>query len=177
MAKYGKKIKERIMELIKSDAYSVSEICEFAGISRKTFYEWKNTMPEFSEAIAEAQGQCDEALVVKARHALNLKLDGYKATTTTYKYVPDEYDGLQLKEKMVRVCECPPDMRTIMLVLDRDEKKQGQSDEKQEEKKPIILTVKTEEEREKYQPVVDEFIAKLKTNNEKRKTKATSLNM
>lgn len=162
MTKYSNKNKDRIVELIETDAYTVSDICDMMRISRKTFYEWKNTLPEFAKALEEAEAHCEENLLMKAHLSLQKKLDGYKLTTVTYKYVEDEYGELRLKEKVVKERECPPDTKTIMQIIDRHEEKKEQGKTALEERKPIILTVKTEEERVQYQPVVDEFVRKLK---------------
>lgn len=167
MAKYSNKIKDRIVELVETDAYTVSDICNMVNISRKTFYEWKNTIPEFAETLEEAEQQCNENLLMKARLSLQKKLDGHKQTTVTYKYVEDEYGELHLKEKVVKERECQLDTKTIMQIIDRHEDKQKQRENTSEERKPIILTVKTEEEQVRYQPVVDEFVRKLKTKSEK----------
>ena len=67
MAKYTEKLVEKIVTLIEADTYSISEICSILKISRKSFYEWKDTKPEFREAIEKAIDRRDDKLLMLAR--------------------------------------------------------------------------------------------------------------
>ena len=49
MAKYGKKIVDKIVGLIKSDTYTIAEICRQVGITPKTFHQWKEEHPELGK--------------------------------------------------------------------------------------------------------------------------------
>ena len=40
MAKYGKKIVEKIVGLVKSDTFTIAEICRQVGITPKTYHQW-----------------------------------------------------------------------------------------------------------------------------------------
>lgn len=42
------------VEIYKNKACNISEACEACGISRKTFYEWKKTIPAFRDAVDDA---------------------------------------------------------------------------------------------------------------------------
>jgi transposase-like protein len=75
--KYSKKIVERICELIRTDSYTIAEICRQAGISVETFYEWKRTKPDFSECIKKAQCEFDEFIVSEAHKSLVKLIRGY----------------------------------------------------------------------------------------------------
>ena len=104
MAKFSKKIAEVIVELVESDM-SVTEICNAVGITRKTFYEWKNTKPDFSDAVDEARDRAYDELIVIARRTLRERIEGYTVEETTYTYEPSSYDEneLVLKKKVVRI--------------------------------------------------------------------------
>lgn len=54
MAKYSERMTDVIVSLIEEDYYSIKEICRMARISRKSFYEWRATKPEFRERINKA---------------------------------------------------------------------------------------------------------------------------
>ena len=54
MAKYNKKMVAKIVGLIKSDTYTIAEICRQVGISTKTFHEWVNEHEDFALAVEEA---------------------------------------------------------------------------------------------------------------------------
>ncbi|MFV0331983.1 MAG: transposase, partial [Dysgonomonas sp.] len=66
MAKYTDRLVEKIVSLIEEDTFSISEICSILKISRKSFYEWKDTKPEFKEAIEKATEHRDDKLLMTA---------------------------------------------------------------------------------------------------------------
>ena len=86
MAKYSRKIVEKICELVKSDSYTIPEICQQVGISESTFHEWKASKPEFSEALKIAEEEFLTLLAVEAKKSLLKKVRGYdvEETKTTY---------------------------------------------------------------------------------------------
>lgn len=47
MAKYNQRIVNKICELVKTDTYTVPELCAKVGISESTYHEWKKTHSEF----------------------------------------------------------------------------------------------------------------------------------
>ena len=54
MAKYNGKLTAKIVRLIESDTYTISKMCKALNIHRKTFYEWRNTKPEFNKEVEDA---------------------------------------------------------------------------------------------------------------------------
>lgn len=103
MAKYSKKLAAVIVELIENDM-SVTEICKAVGINRKTFYEWKNTKPEFAQAIEEAHQHAYDELIAIARRTLRDRIEGYSVEETTFTYEPSSLDDTEmiLKKKVVK---------------------------------------------------------------------------
>lgn len=77
MAKYNKKIVERICELISKDSYTIAEICKEVKISESTYHDWKTTKPEFLESIKKALDKFDELLVSEAKKSLVKMIRGY----------------------------------------------------------------------------------------------------
>lgn len=55
MAKYNKKTIDAILELIKSDTYTIAEVCRQVEITQKTYHQWMNDHPEFAEAVNAAK--------------------------------------------------------------------------------------------------------------------------
>lgn len=51
MAKYNKKIVDRICELVSKDSYTIAEICKTVGISERTYYEWMSKNADFADTI------------------------------------------------------------------------------------------------------------------------------
>lgn len=88
MAKYNKKMVERIVGLIKSDTYTIAEICRQVGINQKTFHEWINTHEEFALAVEEARAELMQSMAMVAKKSLRRKLEGYDVTETRTVTVP-----------------------------------------------------------------------------------------
>ena len=88
MAKYGKKIVEKIVGLIKSDTYTIAEICRQVGITPKTYHQWVNDYPDFADAIEQAKDERMQAMVIEAKKSLMKKIQGYDVTETKVVTVP-----------------------------------------------------------------------------------------
>ena len=82
MAKYDKKIVEKICELISTDSYTIAEICKIVGIAESTYFEWQAKKPEFSESIKKAQHKFSELMVSEAKKSLVKMVKGYTLQET-----------------------------------------------------------------------------------------------
>lgn len=89
MAKFSKKTVERIVGLIKSDTYTIAEICRQVGITPKTYHQWVNDYPDFADAIEQAKDERIQAMVIEAKKSLMKKIQGYDVTETKVVTVPD----------------------------------------------------------------------------------------
>ena len=54
MGKFNKKIAAKIVEFVKTDTFTIGEICRKVGISRQAFYDWKEQHPEFAKDLEDA---------------------------------------------------------------------------------------------------------------------------
>lgn len=128
MAKYTQKLVDEICRYIETDFYSISDICNMFNISRKSFYQWKDTKPEFREALDVSFKTRDESLLAIARSSLRRKLEGYTMTEERCVYVPSPSnpDELVLKTKIVKKKDCPPDTQTLKMILERLESREKQ---------------------------------------------------
>ena len=88
MAKFSKKTVERIVGLIKSDTYTIAEICRQVGITPKTYHQWVNDYPDFADAIEQAKDERMQAMVIEAKKSLKKKIQGYDVTETKVVTVP-----------------------------------------------------------------------------------------
>ncbi len=142
MAKYNERLIEKITTLIEEDTYSISEICALTGISRKTFYQWKDSKPDFAKALRKATENRDEQLSIKARRSLKKKLDGYTLTEIKTTYIPDANNPseLKIKSRIVKEKEYAPDTSSIKLVIARDDES-TKNMECKFEKTPLHITV------------------------------------
>ena len=145
--KYKEKMASEIIRMIDQDLYSISEICKSFKISRKTFYEWKKEKPGFKEAVEEAIDHREDVMIASARIGLKQLLEGYVQKKEKITYIPDKNDPVNDVEKY-RVVEkkfCPPSIRAIKYVLDREERKKDKERLLESERRPLVIEVQDEE--------------------------------
>jgi len=124
MAKYGTELTEKIISLIEDEFFTISQVCKATGISRQTFYYWMDTKDDFRQEIEQAVARREAEMMTMVQASLKKKLEGFYTTVEKDIYVPDEYTGeIVFKQKTVTKKECPPDLRTIKMLLDRQDKK------------------------------------------------------
>ncbi len=125
MAKYSKKIVERITELIRSDSYTIAEICQNVGLSKDTYYRWLKEKSDFSDAIKKAQEEFDEFLVAEAKKSMIKKVRGYTVNEEKTIYAnktefDDEGNPINkpvIKEKTIIKKHFQPDPAMIIFAL------------------------------------------------------------
>lgn len=119
MAKYNKKMVERIVGLVKSDTYTIAEICQQVGISISTFYQWQEDHEDFRRAVEEAQDARMQFFVQEAKKSLIRKIQGYEVTETKVVTVPSKKDGTKptIKEQTTTKKHIQPDTAAIIFTL------------------------------------------------------------
>ena len=123
MAKFSKKTVEKIVGLIKSDTYTIAEICRQVGITPKTYHQWVNDYPEFAEAVEGAKEERMQAMVIEAKKSLMKKIQGYEVTETKVVTVPgngkDERGNPKpvIKEQTTTKKHIQPDTAAIIFTL------------------------------------------------------------
>lgn len=121
--KYNKEIVEKICLLIKTDSYTVAEICEQVSINQDTYYDWLKKKPEFSDSIKKAKGEFDDFLLAECKKSLVKKIRGYtvqeKKTVTADTGKRDENDKpiVRVKEHSVTDKHYQPDTAAIIFTL------------------------------------------------------------
>ena len=90
MAKYGKKIVESIVRLIKSDTFTIAEICRQVGITPKTYHQWIDDYPDFAAAVEQAKDERMQFFVQEAKKSLLKKIQGYEVTETKVVTIPSK---------------------------------------------------------------------------------------
>lgn len=86
--KYSKKVVEKIVGLVKSDTYTIAEVCQQVGISPATFHRWQEEHEDFALAIEEARESRMQFFVQEAKKSLLKKIQGYEVTETKVVTVP-----------------------------------------------------------------------------------------
>lgn len=123
MAKYNKKMVAKIVGLIKSDTYTIAEICRQVGISTKTFHEWVNEHEDFALAVEEARDELMQTMVIEAKKSLRKKIQGYDVTETKVVTIPSkekDKDGKKkprIKEQTTVKKHIQPDTAAIIFTL------------------------------------------------------------
>lgn len=88
MAKFSKKTVDTIVGLVKSDTYTIAEICRQVGITPKTYHQWVNDYPDFADAIEMARQERMQFFVQEAKKSLLKKIQGYDVTETKVVTIP-----------------------------------------------------------------------------------------
>lgn len=148
MATYNKKTVEQITALIEEGNHSISTICKIAGIGRKTFYDWKNTHPDFVVAIEDAEQRRSEELYELASKALRKKIEGYYQTTSRTIYIPSEDDPetLEIKQHIVTQKYCEPDTKILLEILNIRTSKKKSGRGRSKGINPALVVKKAESE-------------------------------
>jgi len=109
--------------------------------------------PEFCKEIDRARERREEKLLVKARRALEMKLEKHMLCTVKYKYVVDKENPEEhhLVEKTVTHREYLPSDRTIKMVLELDEKRKAKKEKAIQEKEKEEERIEKEERRKEPQ--------------------------
>lgn len=119
MAKYSKKVVERIVGLVKSDTYTIAEICQQVGISQATFHRWQEEHEDFALAIEEARESRMQYFVQEAKKSLLKKIQGYEVTETKVVTVPTKGDPSKpaIKEQTTQKKHVAPDTAAVIFTL------------------------------------------------------------
>lgn len=126
MAKYSEELREKVATLIEVDFFSVSQVCKALGISRQIFYSWINDKPDFKTRIEEAMSIKNETLLSMAYSSIKRRLENGMSVEEKDTYVPDKEDPEKLifKSRIIKRKEYLPDLRTIKMVLNRNDRLQ-----------------------------------------------------
>lgn len=123
MAKYSKKMADRITKLLESDSYTVTEVCKMVNIAESTFYKWQAEISEFSEGVKKAHEKRMKFFKVEAQKSLLKKIQGY---TVQEKHTimidskevgPDGKRMPRIKEQKIVDKHFQPDTAAIIFTL------------------------------------------------------------
>jgi hypothetical protein len=123
MAKYSRKMVDQICSLIKKDCYTIAELCSLSGITRETYYAWRKSHPDFSDALTRAREDYDQLVVKEAKNSLMNKIRGYTVQETRTVMVdagksgPDGKPLPKIRERTVIEKHIQPDIQAIIFTL------------------------------------------------------------
>ena len=117
--KYSKKVVEKIVWLVKSDTYTIAEICQQVGISPATFHRWQEEHEDFALAIEEARESRMQFFVQEAKKSLLKKIQGYEVTETKVVTVQTKGDPSKptIKEQTTQKKHVAPDTAAVIFTL------------------------------------------------------------
>lgn len=121
--KYSQKIANRIFDLLRTDTYTVTEICRMVKIAPSTFYAWRSTYSEFTEGLEKAEAERMAFFVVEAKRSLVKKLQGYTVqenhvtTVGSGKYDVNGKEIPRIKERKTVDKHYQPDTAAIIFTL------------------------------------------------------------
>lgn len=125
--KYTAEIAEKICSLIATDTYTVVEICRMVKIGERTYYEWIEKYPHFSQAIKKAEAKRMAFFVVEAKKSLLKKIQGYTVkekhtiTVGSGKYDANGNEIPRIKEQKTVDKHFQPDTAAIIFTLTNGE--------------------------------------------------------
>ena len=119
MAKFSKKTTEKIVELVKSDTYTIAEMCRQVGISQRTYHLWIEEHPDFAEAIEQAKDERMQFFVIEAKKSLLKKIKGYDVVETHVTTVPDKNGNPVIKEQKNVKKHIQPDTAAVISAMAR----------------------------------------------------------
>lgn len=158
MAKFNKKTVDMIVGLVKSDTFTIAEICRQVGITPKTYHQWVNDYPDFADAIEQAKAERMQAMVIEAKKSLMKKIQGYDVTETKVVTIPgkqkDEKGNPKpiIKEQTTTKKHIQPDTAAIIFTLtngDPEHWRNRQSTEVTGKDGKDLFASKTDEELDK----------------------------
>ena len=119
MAKYNRKVVERIVGLLKSDNYTIAEVCQQVGISPATYHRWQDEHEDFRQMIDEAHDARMQFFVLEAKKSLLKKIQGYEVTETKVVTVPTKGDPSKptIKEQTTQKKHVAPDTAAVIFTL------------------------------------------------------------
>lgn len=119
--KYTKKLSEKICEIFASGNHTISDVCKMVGIAESTFYDWKSSNTEFSEALKRVEEKRLEAFASMAKSGLAKLLDIHEYEEVTTEYENDKEGRPIIKsQKRVKKKIMPNPTAVIFTLTNRD---------------------------------------------------------
>ncbi|MDH6308328.1 hypothetical protein M2451_001048 [Dysgonomonas sp. PFB1-18] len=112
---------------MEDELLSITQICKDLHIGRQAFYNWMEDKKGFKEMVKSAMERRDETLMATVYSSIKRKLEGYTTVIEKDIYVPDmdNTTNLIFKQKVIIKKEYQPDLKTIKMLLDRNDKKKA----------------------------------------------------
>lgn len=114
MPKYNKRILNKITSLIRSDSYTIAEICANVGVSERCFYNWQSEVAEFAESIQKAKDEYIQKRLVDCQRSLDKLINGYEFEEKKTVTIDDGAGRPKIKEQTVTKKQVSPNLGAII---------------------------------------------------------------
>jgi transposase len=114
MIKYNKRILNKIMNLIKSDSYTIAEICVNVGISESCYYKWQAGSTEFTENIQKAKDEYIAKKLNDCQRSLDKLINGYEYEEKKTITVDNGEGRPKIKEQTITKKQVSPNLGAII---------------------------------------------------------------
>lgn len=112
--KYNQKIVNKICDLVKTDSYTVTEICAKVGISEAIYYDWKKNKVEFLEALEKANDELYDKMLIVAKKSLFKLVEGYTYDEKKTITISDKDGQPKIKEQTIIKKTIAPNLGAII---------------------------------------------------------------
>lgn len=114
MPKYSKKILNKITDLVRSDSYTIAEICVKVGISESCYYNWQSTIVDFGEAVQKAKDEYVAKRLVDCSRSLDKLINGYEFEEKKTVTVDNGSGQPKIKEQTITKKQISPNLGAII---------------------------------------------------------------
>ena len=103
--------------MIRSDTYTIAELCRMSGISESTYHYWKSTKSEFLQSVKTAEASRNDYVVCEAKKSLIKKVTGWNFNERKIVTIK-QLDGTAKEvSETVTTKHYPPDTAAIIFTL------------------------------------------------------------
>jgi hypothetical protein len=96
------------VEMIKADTYTIGEMCNKAGVSERSYLNWRKENSEFAEIIKKAEEEAIQLRLVECRNSLVKLINGQdiEEVKTVY-YTNEEGERLERERTVIQKTVMP----------------------------------------------------------------------
>lgn len=117
--RYSQAIEDKIIELYESGNHKIQQICEAVGISRDTWYKWKDANEGFKNRLEECEPKRLDNIKDLARSGLAKLLDVFEYEEESIEYIADPANPSKpkIKSKKITTKKVMPNPTAVIFAL------------------------------------------------------------
>ena len=114
MTKCNPKILRKIIDLYKSDSYTIAEVCVNVGISERSYYNYQSQDAVFAETIEKAKQEFNDQMLVECRKSLVKLIKGYDYEEIKTITIAEKGNKPSIKEESITKKHMSPNLGAII---------------------------------------------------------------